>query len=227
MAEWLSTLGVAMGSAWLSGINLYATAATLGLLQRFGLVYLPGELGVLSNWWVIGVAAGMYVVEFIADKIPAVDSVWDVVHTFIRVPAGAVMAAAAFSHADPVVRIIALLVGGGVALSSHGTKAAVRATANLSPEPFSNIALSLGEDAIAVGSSFLIAWFPVLTLGIVVLFLVGFVWMAPKILLATKRRLGFGCVARIPTSTAGSWPDPKLFLQNICLPTTRFTGRRS
>src|SRR5438105_7703761 len=127
MAEWLSTLGVAMGSAWLSGINLYATAATLGLLQRFGFVHLPGELGVLANWWVIGVAASMYVIEFAADKIPAVDSVWDVVHTFIRVPAGAAMAAAAFSHADPVVRIIALLAGGGVALSSHGTKAAVRA----------------------------------------------------------------------------------------------------
>ena len=101
MPEWLSTLGVAMGSAWLSGINLYATAATLGLLQRFGLVRLPGDLGVLASWWVIGVAAGMYVIGFVADKIPAVDSAWDVVHTFIRVPAGAVMAAAAFSHADP------------------------------------------------------------------------------------------------------------------------------
>jgi len=83
MPEWLSTLGVAMGSAWLSGINLYATAATLGLLQRFGLVHLPGDLGMLASWWVIGVAAGMYVIEFVADKIPAVDSAWDVVHTFI------------------------------------------------------------------------------------------------------------------------------------------------
>src|SRR5436190_17067565 len=158
MAEWLSTLGVAMGSAWLSGINLYATAATLGLLQHFGRVHLPGELSVLGSWWVIGVAAGMYLVEFIADKIPAVDSAWDAIHTFIRVPAGAVLASAAFSHADPVVRIIALLVGGGVAFSSHGTKAAVRATANLSPEPFSNIALSLAEDAVTIGSSFLVAW---------------------------------------------------------------------
>jgi len=203
MAEWLSTLGVAMGSAWLSGINLYATAATLGLLQRFGLVHLPGELGLLGNWWVIGVAACMYVVEFIADKIPAVDSAWDVIHTFIRVPAGAVMAAAAFSHADPVVRIIALLVGGGVALSSHGTKAAVRATANLSPEPFSNIALSLAEDAVAVGSSFLIAWFPVVMLGVVVLFLVVFFWLAPKILRAIKRRFGFSGVTATPISAAG------------------------
>ena len=200
MTELLSTLGVAMGSAWLSGINLYATAATLGLLQRFGLVHLPGELGLLGNWWVIGVAAGMYVVEFIADKIPAVDNVWDVIHTFIRVPAGAVMASAAFSHADPAVRIIALLVGGGVALSSHGTKAAVRATANLSPEPFSNIALSLAEDAVAIGSSFLIAWFPVVMLGIVILFLGTFFWLTPKILRAIKRRFG---VTRAPTSAGG------------------------
>ena len=188
MAEWLSTLGVAVGSAWLSGINLYATVATLGLLQHFELVHLPGELGVLGDWWVIGVAAAMYVVEFIADKIPAVDSVWDAIHTFIRVPAGAVMASAAFSHADPAVRIIALLVGGGVAFSSHGTKAAVRATANLSPEPFSNIALSLAEDAVAVGSSFLIAWFPVVMLGIVVLFLAAFFWLTPKILRLKRRQ---------------------------------------
>jgi len=202
MAEWLSTLGVAMGSAWLSGINLYATAATLGLLERYNLVHLPGELGVLGNWWVIGVAAGMFVVEFIADKIPAVDSAWDVIHTFIRVPAGAIMAAAAFSHADPAVRIIALLVGGGVALSSHSTKAAVRATANLSPEPFSNIALSLAEDAIAFGSSFLLAWFPVVMLGIVALFLVAFFWLTPRILRGIKRRLGFRGITGGPVPAA-------------------------
>lgn len=192
MANWLSTLGVAMGSAWLSGINLYATVATLGLLQHFRLVHLPGELEVLANWWVIGVAAGMYVVEFIADKIPAVDSVWDAIHTFIRVPAGAAMAAAAFAHADPAVKVIALLLGGGVALTSHSTKAAARATANLSPEPFSNIALSLGEDGIAFGSSFLVAWFPVVMLGIVVLFLVVFFWLAPKIVRVVRQRLRFG-----------------------------------
>jgi uncharacterized membrane protein len=200
MTEWLSTLGVAMGTAWLSGINLYATAATLGLLQRFGLVHLPGELVVLGNWWVIAVAACMYVIEFIADKIPAVDSVWDAVHTFIRVPAGAVMASAAFSHADPAVRLIALLVGGGVAFSSHGTKAVVRATANLSPEPFSNIALSLAEDAVAVGASFLIAWFPVVMLVIVILFLAAFLRLTPKILRAMKRRFS---VTRASTSAGG------------------------
>ena len=144
----------------------------------------------------------MYVVEFVADKIPAVDNIWDIIHTFIRVPAGAIMAAAAFSHADPVVRMMALLAGGGVALSSHGTKAAVRAVANLSPEPFSNIALSLAEDSIAFGSSFLIAWFPVLMLGIVTLFLLVFFLLAPKIVRAIKRRFGSGPVKPAPMSTA-------------------------
>jgi len=203
MPEWLSTLGVAMGSAWLSGINLYATAATLGLLQRFGLVHLPGDLGMLASWWVIGVAAGMYVIEFVADKIPAVDSAWDVVHTFIRVPAGAVMAAAAFSQADPAVRVIALLMGGGVALSSHGAKAAVRATANLSPEPFSNMGLSLVEDTVAFGSSFLMAWFPIVMLGMVALFLIVFFWLSPKILRAIKRRLRLGGASALPHNRLG------------------------
>src|SRR6266404_8734491 len=111
--EWFSTLSLALGSAWTSGINLYATVTVLGLLQKFGATKLPGGLDVLDNWWIIGVAGGLYLVEFFADKIPYLDSVWDVIHTFIRVPAGAVMAAAAFSHADPTIRVIALLMGGG------------------------------------------------------------------------------------------------------------------
>src|SRR5947199_6894587 len=144
----LSTLGFAMGSAWLSGINLYASVLTMGLLQRFHLVQLPGELSRLSEWWVIALAAVLYGVEFIADKVPAVDSVWDAVHTFIRIPAGAILAASAFAHFDPGVRIAAMLIGGSIALSSHGIKAATRLAANTSPEPFSNIALSVAEDVI-------------------------------------------------------------------------------
>jgi hypothetical protein len=151
-----------MGSAWLSGINLYATIATLGILQRLHFVQLPGSLSDLSHPWVIGVAVTLYVIEFIADKIPAVDSVWDVVHTFIRIPAGAVLAASAFAHFDPQIRILALLGGATLALSSHGTKAATRLAANTSPEPFSNILLSLIEDAFAVGASVLMTKHPVL-----------------------------------------------------------------
>ena len=181
MPDWVSVLGVAMGSAWLSGINLYASVATLGLLEHFGFAQLPGSLGFLSKWWVIGLACGLYLIEFVADKVPAIDSAWDAVHTFIRVPAGAVLASAAFAHFDPAVRFAALLLGGGIALGSHGTKAATRLGANLSPEPFSNIALSVGEDIIAIGSSVLLAFHPIVLIAVVVAFLCVIVWLFPKI----------------------------------------------
>ena len=146
--ELFSTLTLALGSAWTSGINLYATVSVLGLLQRLGGVKLPGGLDVLDNWWIIGIAGGLYIVEFFADKIPYVDSVWDVVHTFIRVPAGAVVAYAAVADMDPAIVIPATLIGGGFAFASHGTKAAARMGANLSPEPVSNVAVSTSEDGL-------------------------------------------------------------------------------
>ena len=160
--EWFSTLSLALGSAWTSGINLYATVSVLGLLQKFGSVKLPGGLDVLDNWWIIGIAGGLYLIEFFADKIPYVDSVWDVVHTFIRVPAGAVVAWAAVSDMDPAIVIPATLIGGGLALSSHGTKATARIAANLSPEPVTNTLLSLAEDAIAIIGVLLAVYAPVL-----------------------------------------------------------------
>ena len=184
-----TTLGMAMGTAWLSGINLYATVLTLGLLKRFDLVTLPGDLGVVGNWWVIGLAGVLYAIEFIADKVPAVDSVWDGIHTFIRVPAGAILAATAFASFDPAVRIIAMLAGGGVALSSHGTKAATRLAANTSPEPVSNIALSLIEDFVTVGSAILMVFHPIVILVIVGIFVIFAIWAIPKILRAIRRVL--------------------------------------
>ncbi|MCA1618774.1 MAG: DUF4126 domain-containing protein [Acidobacteria bacterium] len=182
----IQILGLALGSAWTSGINLYATVAVLGLLQHYGLARLPGGLEALDNWWVIGFALGLYAVEFVADKIPYVDTVWDAVHTFIRVPAGAALAAAATSDVSPAVQVIALLLGGGLALSTHGTKATVRAAANVSPEPVTNWALSLVEDAIAVGAVVLAVLHPVVILVVVSVFLVFFAWLLPKVL----RRLG-------------------------------------
>lgn len=157
-----------MGSAWLSGINLYATVLTLGLLQRFNLAHLPGDLGYLSHTWVLAISGGLYLVQFVADKVPAVDSAWDMVHTFIRVPAGAILAATAFAHLDPAVRLIALLVGGGIALSSHTAKTATRLAANTSPEPFSNIALSLLGDALAIGGTLLMSIHPAVLVAVVV-----------------------------------------------------------
>jgi hypothetical protein len=178
-----------MGSAWLSGFNLYATVLTLGLLQRFHLVQLPGGLEYLSHWWVIGVAGVLYLVEFLADKIPVVDSVWDAIHTFIRVPAGAVLAASAFAHFDPVVRAVALLAGGTLALSSHGTKASARMTANASPEPFSNIFLSTAEDILTIGLTALAAFHPVVILVIILVFILLLVLLGPKIFRAVRYML--------------------------------------
>ena len=158
-----------MGSAWLSGINLYATVLMLGLLQRFHFAHLPGDLAYLGTTWVLVLSGALYGIQFIADKIPAVDSAWDMVHTFIRVPAGAILAAGAFAHFDPKVRLLALLVGGGIALSSHGAKTATRLAANTSPEPFSNIALSLLGDAVAFGGSLLMTIHPAVLFVIVVI----------------------------------------------------------
>lgn len=178
----IDTLGLALGAAWTSGINLYATVAVLGLLQRYELVSkLPGGLDVLANPWVIGVALTLYVVEFFADKIPYVDTAWDAVHTFIRVPAGAVLALAATAELHPAVRVVALLVGGGLALSTHGTKATARAAANASPEPFTNWALSLAEDVIAVGGIVLAVVSPWLILCVILIFVIVAAWLLPKI----------------------------------------------
>jgi hypothetical protein len=157
----IHTLAIAMGASWVSGINLYAAVATLGLLGRFGNLELPGELEVLTNWWVISIAVVLYLIEFVADKIPLVDSTWDIVHTFIRVPAGAVLAATAFGDFDKSIQVIAFLLGGGLALTSHGTKAAARGIVNASPEPASNIVLSTLEDILAVVSILLAAFLPV------------------------------------------------------------------
>jgi hypothetical protein len=185
--EWFSTLTLALGSAWTSGINLYATVSVLGLLQKFGGVKLPGGLDVLDNWAIIGVAGGLYIVEFFADKIPYVDTVWDVIHTFIRVPAGAIVAWAAVSELDPAIVIPATLIGGGLAFSSHGTKATARIAANLSPEPVSNWVLSLIEDAIAIGGALLAVFAPVVIAVVLVVFVLFFFWFFPKIFRAIKR----------------------------------------
>jgi len=179
--SFISTLAVAMGASWVSGINLYACVATLGLLSRFADLQLPGELQVLTSWWVIGIAAALYVVEFVADKVPVVDSVWDVIHTFIRVPAGAVLAAAAFGDFDKSVQVIAFLLGGGLALSSHGTKAATRAVINASPEPVSNFVVSTLEDILAIASVAISLFFPALIFVVVAIGLVISALVLPRI----------------------------------------------
>lgn len=194
--EAVSTLAVALGSAWTSGINLYATVLALGLLRKSGAAALPGGLEVLDNWWIIGIAAALYLVEFFADKVPYIDSLWDVVHTFIRVPAGAVVAYAATNELDAGVTVAAVLLGGGFALGSHGTKAAVRMGANLSPEPVSNWILSVVEDVIAFLGAAAAVLAPLVLAAMLVLFLAGALWLGPKVLRAF-RKLAKGAVALV------------------------------
>jgi hypothetical protein len=159
----------------------------LGLLQKFGAAKLPGGLDVLDNWWIIGIAGGLYLIEFVADKVPYVDSIWDVVHTFIRVPAGAAVAYAATTQDATAINVIATLLGGGLALSSHGTKAALRAGANLSPEPVSNWVLSVLEDIIAFIGSILAVFAPVVIAIVLIIFAFFFAWFAPKAFRALRR----------------------------------------
>jgi hypothetical protein len=164
----LETLGFALGTSFASGLNVYLTVAAAGLFQRFGLVQLPDALQVLANPIVIGIACVMFVIEFVADKIPYVDSAWDAVHTFIRPPAAAVIAYSAFGHVPEEWKIGASLLAGGVALTSHGAKATSRAAANTSPEPVSNWTLSLLEDGLAVFLTWMAATHPLITALIVV-----------------------------------------------------------
>jgi hypothetical protein len=185
----IQILGLALGAAWTSGINLYATVAVLGLLQHFRLAQLPGGLHVLDSWIIIGVALFLYLIEFVADKVPYVDTIWDAVHTFIRVPAGAVIAATAVSEFDPTVEVIALLLGGGLALSTHGTKATLRATANTSPEPVTNWTLSLVEDVLAISAAALAVFYPVAILVIILIFLLILAWILPKVVRRVRRML--------------------------------------
>ncbi len=182
-------LGLALGAAWTSGINLYATVAVLGLMQRYGLAHLPGGLEVLDSWIIIGVALFLYIVEFVADKVPYVDTVWDAVHTFVRVPAGAVIAVAATWDLSPTVQVVALLLGGGLALSTHGTKATVRAAANASPEPVTNWTLSIIEDVFAVGAIIFAVFHPVVILAVIFIFLLILAWILPKVVRRIRRMI--------------------------------------
>ena len=168
----LQTLGLALGAGFSSGLNLYATIATLGLLQRYGVIHLPASLQVLSHPWVLGIALALYAIEFLADKIPYVDTIWDAVHTLIRPPAAALLAYSATVAAPLEWRWGAALLVGGVALTSHGTKASTRAAVNTSPEPFSNWLLSLGEDALAVWLTWMATVHPTATIVIVALLIV-------------------------------------------------------
>jgi hypothetical protein len=179
----LETLGFALGTSFASGLNLYATVAAAGLFQRLGIVTLPEPLQVLANPVVLGIALTLFLVEFIADKIPYVDSAWDALHTFIRPPAAALLSYSAFAGGGVPEewRLSAALLAGGVALTSHGAKASTRAAANASPEPVSNWTLSLLEDGFAVFLAWMAAEHPLLTAAVVVVLVVLAVFLIWKL----------------------------------------------
>jgi hypothetical protein len=168
----IETLGFALGTSFASGLNLYLTVAAAGLLQRFGIIQLPDSLQVLATPLVIGLAGGLFIIEFIADKIPYVDTAWDAMHTFIRPPAAAVISYSAFGHIPEEWKVGAALLAGGVALTSHGVKASSRAAVNTSPEPVSNWTLSFLEDALVVFLTWLAGTHPLITAGVVVVLVV-------------------------------------------------------
>ena len=175
------TLGFALGTSFASGLNLYATIAAAGIMQRLGLVHLPDSLQILSHPIVLGVALTLFVIEFIADKIPYVDSAWDALHTFIRPPAAAVLSYSAFGNVPEEWKLGAALLAGGVALTSHTAKASTRAAANTSPEPVSNWVLSLFEDGVAVFLVWMAAEYPLLTAGIVLVLVILAVLLIRKL----------------------------------------------
>jgi hypothetical protein len=203
----LETLGWTLGTSFASGLNLYATVAAAGLLQHFGVIHLPPALQVLALPVVWGIALALFVIEFIADKIPVVDSAWDTVHTFIRPPAAAILAYSAFGDVPAGWKYGAALLAGSVALTSHGAKATTRAAANTSPEPFSNWILSTVEDLLAIGLAWLAAEHPVLTGAIVIVLVILCVFLIWKLFGFFQRvlaRIRGAPVAEAGGSGAGS-----------------------
>ena len=208
----VSAIALTLGVGWASGINLYAAILTLGLMDAAGAVVLPPDLQLLSSPIVIAAAALMYAVEFFADKVPGVDSGWDVLHTFIRIPAGAAMAAAAVWDVDPALGLAAGLVGGTLATASHAMKAGSRLVINTSPEPFTNWGASVAEDAAVIGGMWMAVTNPWLFLVLLVLFVLLVIWLLPKLWRVLKR-----IAAKIaswfrgtPAPAPGRPPDPTI-----------------
>lgn len=199
----INTLSLSMGAAWASGINLYAAVLILGIMGTTGNIVLPEGLEILMNPLVIGASGLMFAVEFFADKIPGVDTLWDGLHTFIRIPAGAMLAAGAIGEVDPAVAIAAAIMGGGIAATSHAAKSGSRVLINTSPEPFTNWTASITEDVAVIGGLWAALYHPWLFLGLFVVFIILLIWLLPKLWRGIKtvfRTLGklFGLVKDDP-----------------------------
>ncbi len=197
------TIALSMGLAWASGINLYATLAMLGIMGATGQMVLPEQLEVLQHPMVIAAAGFMYCVEFFADKVPGVDTAWDTLHTFVRIPAGAILAAGAIGDVGPAAEVAALIIGGALTTTSHGMKAGTRVLINSSPEPFTNWVASVTEDVVTVAGISLAIWQPEIFLVLLVLFGILAIWLLPKIWRAIKFLFG-----KIKSFFGGPKPEP-------------------
>jgi hypothetical protein len=201
----INTISLAMGVGWASGINLYATLLMPGVLGATGSMTLPPDLQILAHPLVIGAAGCMYLVEFVADKIPGVDTGWDSIHTFIRIPAGALLAAGAMGDVAPAISLGAAIVGGGLAAGTHATKAGSRVLINTSPEPLTNWLASLSEDLLVFAAIWASLNHPVIFLGLLVVSIALMVWLIPKIWQGIKKVFRF--VARLFGSRPAAGDD--------------------
>lgn len=183
-------IALTMGVGWASGINLYATVAMLGVMSNMGHISLPSELQIVADPLVMFAAMAMYAVEFCADKVPGVDTGWDGLHTFIRIPAGAALAASAVGDISPAVELAAALTGGSLAASSHAVKAGSRVLINTSPEPFSNWTASITEDIAVLTGIWAALYHPELFLIALVVFVGLSIWLLPKLWRGIKRVFG-------------------------------------
>jgi hypothetical protein len=175
--DWLAAAGRTLGFSLAAGVNLYATVAMLGLATRFGLVDLPPHFAAFDNPWIIGTALVLYVVEFVADKVPWIDTLWDTVHTLVRPLGGALIAVSTLGDASPWLQGLVAVVGGTIAAGGHLTKAGTRAAVNVSPEPFTNWGLSLAGDVFVIGLGVLALKYPVLALAVTIVSLVAIAWL--------------------------------------------------
>ena len=183
-------LALAGGLSWASGLRLYLTVFAVGLLAKFGYIHLPASLDILSNPIVLSVAGVLCIIEFLADKIPYVDSAWDSIQTFIRIPAGALLAMGAINSNDPMIAMLTALLGGSLAGATHATKAGSRALINTSPEPVSNVAASFSEEGMLVTGGWLVFAHPAVFIGLLCGFIVLIFWMLPKLWRSIKSVLG-------------------------------------
>lgn len=177
----ISNIALASGLSWASGIRLYATLFFIGLLDKFQVISLPDSFDILGHPAVIGVTGFLTVVEFLADKIPYIDSTWDSIQTFIRIPMGALLAMGAINSSDPLIATLAALLGGSLTGITHATKAGSRALINTSPEPVTNVATSFGEDGLFLTGGWLALMHPVVFIGLLLAFIIFMLWMLPKV----------------------------------------------